>query len=123
MRGRVCHCRRPFTVEITYGREYSNTFDSTHMPTSCDTFSHFKILLPIGKGGMGEVYLAEDMLLDRKVALKFLSESTERDPMAGKRLQNEAKSAAGLDHPFVCKIYETGEFDGKAFIAMEYVAG
>ena len=72
---------------------------------------------------MGEVYLAEDMLLDRKVALKFLSESTERDPMAGKRFQNEAKSAAGLDHPFVCKIYETGEFDGKAFIAMEYVAG
>lgn len=72
---------------------------------------------------MGEVYLARDTVLDREVALKFLPEETQEGAKARERFLREAKSAASLDHPFICKIYETGEVDHKAFIAMEYVEG
>lgn len=88
-----------------------------------ETISHYKIIDKLGQGGMGEVYLAKDTKLDRKVALKFLPESLHQDPLAEQRFLREAKSAAALDHPFVCKVYETGEDDGKAFISMEYVQG
>ncbi len=84
---------------------------------------HYKILEPIGKGGMGEVYLAKDTILDRKVALKFLSAERQQDPAARQKLLKEARAAAALDHPFICKVYETGEVQGEGFIAMEYVEG
>ncbi|MDA2925329.1 protein kinase, partial [Acidobacteria bacterium AH-259-L09] len=87
------------------------------------TVSHYKILEKLGEGGMGEVFLAQDTLLDRKVALKFLPDFMQQDPTARKRFLREAKSAAALDHPFICKIYETGEAEGKDFISMEYVQG
>ncbi len=87
------------------------------------TISHYKILEKIGAGGMGEVFLAQDTSLDRKVALKFLSDFLREDPTARKRFLREAKSAAALDHPFICHIHEVGEEDGKDFIAMEYVRG
>jgi len=84
----------------------------------------YRILEPIGKGGMGEVFLAEDTELERSVALKFLPEALQSDATALARLRREAKSAAALDHPYICKVYETGETeDGRAFIAMEYVEG
>ncbi len=72
---------------------------------------------------MGEVYLARDTILNREVAIKFLPEAMQKDDKARERFLREAKSAAALDHPFICKIYETGEIDGKAFIVMEYVEG
>ena len=72
---------------------------------------------------MGQVFLAEDSTLDRKVALKFLPEPLEGNKTARQRFLREAKSAASLDHPYICKIYEIGEIEGKAFIAMEYVEG
>jgi serine/threonine protein kinase/tetratricopeptide (TPR) repeat protein len=72
---------------------------------------------------MGEVYLAEDLLLDRKVVLKFLTKASRQDPAARKRLLREAKAAAAIDHPYICKIYEAGETGGDMFIAMEYVEG
>ena len=87
-------------------------------------FTHYKVLRQLGQGGMGEVYLAEDTSLGRRVALKFLLEHLHEDELVRRRFLREAKSAAALDHPFICKIYETGQTDlGHAFIAMEYVEG
>ncbi len=89
-----------------------------------ETVSHYRILEKIGEGGMGEVYLAEDTSLDRKVALKFLPPSLQQDETAHKRFIREAKSAAALDHPFICNIHEVAETeDGRDFIVMEYVEG
>ena len=72
---------------------------------------------------MGEVYLAEDTMLDRKVAIKFLSSESSHDVNANRRLIREAKSAATLDHPNICAIYEVGEEAGRHFIVMQYVEG
>ena len=83
----------------------------------------YKILSLLGAGGMGEVYLAQDGKLDRKVALKFLPEELQQDSTARKRFLREAKSAAALDHPFICHIHEVGEAEEKSFISMEYVQG
>src|SRR5262249_12666259 len=80
--------------------------------------SHYEVLSKLGQGGMGEVFLARDLSLGRKVALKFLTPDTPRS-----RILQEAKAAAAIDHPFVCKIYEIGEADGAAFIGMEFVEG
>jgi len=87
------------------------------------TISHYKILEKIGQGGMGEVFLANDISLHRKVALKFLPPTMQQDPIAHKRFIREARSAAALDHPYICHINEVGESDGQDFIAMEYVEG
>ena len=88
-----------------------------------DKIQRYQIVDLIGKGGMGEVYLAKDTALDRRVALKFLPDELENDPRMRERFIREAKSAASLDHPFICKIYESGVHEGKAFIAMEYIEG
>ncbi len=83
----------------------------------------YKVLSLLGTGGMGEVYLAEDTKLDRRVALKFLPREMQQDETARKRFLREAKSAAALDHAYVCHIHEVGEEEGKSFISMEYVQG
>jgi len=87
------------------------------------TISHYRVEKLLGAGGMGEVWLAEDESLNRKVALKFLPEALQDDAAARKRFAREARSAAAIDHPYVCKIFEVGEFEGRAFIAMEFVDG
>ena len=84
---------------------------------------NYKIMEKLGQGGMGEVFLALDTRLNRKVALKFLSKEFRDDPQARKRLLREARSAATLDHPFICKVYEAVDEEDQAFIAMEYVEG
>jgi serine/threonine protein kinase len=93
------------------------------MPAAQEMWKQFKLLQALGKGGMGHVFLAEDTALDRKVALKFLPTALEADGVARERFLREAKAAAALDHPYICKIYEIGEVDGKAYIAMEYIEG
>jgi TolB-like protein/tRNA A-37 threonylcarbamoyl transferase component Bud32/Tfp pilus assembly protein PilF len=87
------------------------------------TLGHYCILEKIGQGGMGEVFLADDTSLHRKVALKFLHPDMQRDETAHKRFIREARSAAALDHPFICHINEVAESDGQDFIVMEYVDG
>ena len=93
------------------------------MPAAHEMWKQFKLVEPLGKGGMGQVFLAEDTALDRKVALKFLPAALEEDETARERFLREAKAAAALDHPYICKIYEIGEVEGKAYIAMEYIEG
>ncbi len=83
----------------------------------------YQIIKELGQGGMGRVYLAHDKKLDRDVALKFLDESFRKDDKARERLLREAKSAAALDHPFICKIYDADESEDKTFIVMEFVKG
>ena len=87
------------------------------------TISHYRILNKLGAGGMGEVYLAEDTKLDRKVALKVIRATSDADELAKKRLIREAHAAARLDHPNICAIHEVGEADGETFIVMQYVEG
>jgi eukaryotic-like serine/threonine-protein kinase len=87
------------------------------------TISHYSILRKLGAGGMGEVYLAEDTHLDRKVAIKFLPSELAADEQAKKRLVREAKAAATLDHSNICAIHEVGEEEGHSFIVMQYVEG
>jgi serine/threonine protein kinase/DNA-binding winged helix-turn-helix (wHTH) protein/Tfp pilus assembly protein PilF len=85
--------------------------------------SRYEIVQRLAQGGMGEVCLARDTALERLAVLKFPLESREEDEKARNRLVREAKTAAALDHPFICKIFETGELGGRTFIAMEYVEG
>jgi len=85
--------------------------------------AHYRIIKKLGEGAMGEVYLAEDLELDRKVALKFLPPQFTANPDFKARFKREAKAAAALNHPNIVTIYEVGEYQNQSYIAMEYVEG
>ncbi|MCA1600152.1 MAG: serine/threonine protein kinase, partial [Acidobacteria bacterium] len=87
------------------------------------TLSHYRIVSKIGAGGMGEVYLAEDTKLDRRVAIKFLNEEFSRDADKLNRFIQEAKAASALNHPNILTVYEIGEAGGKNYIATELIEG
>ena len=87
------------------------------------TLSHYRIVSKIGTGGMGEVYLAEDTRLDRKVALKLLPREFTANPDRVRRFVQEAKAASALNHPNIITIHEIGEADGTHFIATEFIEG
>jgi len=87
------------------------------------TVSHYRIISKLGAGGMGEVYLAHDTKLDRKVAIKFLHDQLSRDSDKLNRFIQEAKAASALNHPNILTVHEIGEVDGKNYIATELIDG
>ena len=91
--------------------------------TAGQTINHYEVLSTIGKGGMGEVYLAHDTHLARKVALKLLPAEFTQDPHRIQRFQQEARAASALNHPNIITIYEIGKLDATYFIATEFIDG
>src|SRR4051794_11965126 len=83
----------------------------------------FRIVAPLGRGGMGEVYRADDLRLGQPVALKFLPEDVDHDPARLTQLHAEVRMARQVSHPNVCRVYDVGEFEGHTFLSMEYVDG
>src|SRR5262245_62198258 len=88
-----------------------------------ETIAHYRILSVLGSGGMGEVYLAEDTKLGRKVALKLLLSEFTRNEDRVRRFQQEARAASALNHPNILTIYEIGQTDDRHYIATEYIEG
>src|SRR4029453_14948579 len=87
------------------------------------TLGHFRITARLGSGGMGVVYRAHDEKLDRTVAIKVIGRETDITPVDRARIVEEARASSALSHPNICTVYEIGEIDGQAYIAMEYVEG
>ena len=83
----------------------------------------YRIVALLGRGGMGEVYRADDLTLGQQVALKFLPAALSRNESALRRFRNEVRTARQVSHPNVCRVYDLGEVDGATFLSMEYVDG
>ena len=100
----------------------AGTVQSTHVMKG-QRFGHFHIEDTLGAGGMGLVYRARDLTLDRAVALKLLPAATAADELARARFEREARAASRLDHPNIATVHEYGEIDGRLFIVMALCDG
>src|SRR5262245_36129617 len=92
-------------------------------PASAQTISHYRLVEPLGQGGMGEVWLAEDLQLPRKVAVKLLPHHLAGDPAAVDRLVREAEATASIDHPGVATVYEAGKHEGRPYLILQHLDG
>ena len=115
--------RSPQVSRLTEGVGEPRRDPDVPQMTHPDPRPRYRLLDSLGKGGMGEVFLADDTQLGRRVAIKFLSELLESDETSRERLRREARSAAALDHPYICKVFEIAEIDGRTGIVMEHVSG
>src|SRR5260370_5495620 len=92
-------------------------------PSGGSVLGHFRVLREIGHGGMGVVYLAQDLKLERQVALKLLPAGLHKDPERLRRFEREARLAAALNHSNIVTVFQIGEWEGQPFIATEFVEG
>jgi serine/threonine protein kinase/tetratricopeptide (TPR) repeat protein len=113
----------PGGSDVLAKTEHSAKTASLLSLTSGSRLGAYEILNRIGEGGMGVVYRARDPRLNRQVAIKLLSPEMAAEPQARERLRREARAAAALDHPFICKIFEIGEDGDALYLVMEYIAG
>ncbi len=103
----------PLAVDVSYGRFRPGAI----------LLSRYRIIERVGKGGMGEVYRADDLTLDQPVALKFLPEEVSRNPKALQQFRGEVRIARQISHPNLCRVYDIGEAEGLHFLSMEYIRG
>ena len=117
------HQRDGSFIDSPVFREAAQLFENIEQLNEGDVIGHYEILSLLGKGGMGEVYLARDVNLGRRVALKFLSPEFKKNSDRVNRFEQEARSASALNHPNILTIHEIGEVDGRRFIATEFIEG
>ena len=115
----VCLKKRKLSLQIKQRAKYK--MESFVAGTILD--NRYRIIGLLGKGGMGEVYKAEDLKLDQAVALKFLPEKLAKNEDALKDLSVKSKTARQVSHPNVCKVFDIGDINGKHFLSMEFVDG
>src|SRR4030042_5573426 len=114
----LCH-----SADILMSKTMTSPFGRKAVVKGTTLAGKYTVLAELGRGGMGEVYLAEDTTLERKVAIKRLPEEMYQDLTARSRFIREAKAAAALDHPYICSVHEVGETENRLFFAREYVEG
>ena len=119
---------KPMSVPVSKSSDTNRAADSVPVMATSGSlipkkFGRYRVERELGRGQMGAVYLAHDTELDRPVALKVARVSASGSAKLLKRMEIEAKSAAKVDHPQICKVYDTGEIDGIRFIALQYVEG
>src|ERR1700687_4539180 len=111
------------TMAISLSSSHPANFDEGRFVPGTLIAERYRILGRLGKGGMGEVYRANDLRLGQTVALKFLPETTAKDPGVRARFYNQVRIARQVTHPNVCRVYDIGEIDGQPFISMQFVDG